>query len=73
MSIAFALKEGERCRNYGPEHERTENENSIVILADEVLRLREALAMAVSGLNQVQTLAKGVAQRSIEFATGLKL
>lgn len=40
QSVEFALRQGERCRNYGPEHTRTENENCIVILTDEVERLR---------------------------------
>jgi hypothetical protein len=40
-SVEWALKQGDRCRNYGPEHTRVENENVIVILADEVERLQE--------------------------------
>lgn len=37
-AIEFALRQGDRCRNYGPE--RTENEDTIVTLADEVERLQ---------------------------------
>jgi len=42
-SVDWALLQGERCRSYGPEHSRVENENVIVILADEVTRLRDEL------------------------------
>lgn len=38
-AVEYALRQGDRCRNYGPE--RVENEDVIVILADEVERLRE--------------------------------
>lgn len=40
-AVEFALRQGERCRNYGPE--RTENEDCIVILSNEVERLRELI------------------------------
>lgn len=42
-SVDFALRQVDRCRNYGPEHERTENENCIVILGDEIGRLLEEI------------------------------
>jgi hypothetical protein len=44
QSIEFAMRQADRCRNYGPEQERTENENCIVVLAEEIERLN-ALAM----------------------------
>lgn len=41
VAVTFAMRQGKRCQNYGPEHERTENENCIVTLAGEVERLRD--------------------------------
>jgi hypothetical protein len=39
--VLAALRDGDRCRNYGPD--RTENEDAIVVLADEIERLHREL------------------------------
>lgn len=50
--VLVALRDGDRCRNYGPD--RTENEAAIVVLADEVERLQREKAESDRCLNHYQ-------------------
>lgn len=64
-ALEYALRQGNRCRNYGPE--RVENEDVIVILADEVERLQQDVARYESGrvvlTGEIEELKKKLSAR----------
>lgn len=80
-AVEFALHQGDRCRNYGPEHERTKNENCIVTLADEILRLRDitnpgmaaAYEEGMAALQEKNRRLRGILDRLVCYDTSTEI